>query len=83
MVHQLRHDGERQEEGYERPEMRFRKDSEGDVHAFCVVRVNGEEKEVTLPIIHGKRYEIGQWVTLYLNPETGDVLALPRMDTNG
>lgn len=61
----------------------FRKDSEGDVHAFCVVRVNGEEKEVTLPIIHVKRYEIGQWVTLYLNPETGDVLALPRMDTNG
>lgn len=63
----------------------FRYDSEGsdgNAHAFCVVRVNGQEKEVTLPIIYGKRYEVGQRVTLYLNPETGDVLALPRMDTN-
>ena len=54
-----------------------------ELQKLKVKQSNGEEKEVTLPIIHGKRYEIGQWVTLYLNPETGDVLALPRMDTNG
>ena len=55
----------------------FRKDSEGDVYAFCLVRVNGQEKEVTLPIIHGKNYEVGQWVTLYLNPDNGEIYAYP------
>lgn len=59
----------------------FRKDSENDVYAFCLVRVNGQEKEVCLTSIHGKHYKVGQRVTLYLNPETGEVLHFPRMDT--
>ena len=59
----------------------FRKDSEGDVHAFCLVRVNGQEKEVSLLYSHGKHYKVGQQVTLYLNPETGEILHIPRMDT--
>lgn len=59
----------------------FRKDSEGDVYAFCLVRVNGQEKEVSLLYSHGKHYKVGQQVTLYLNPETGEILHIPRMDT--
>ena len=59
----------------------FRKDSENDVYAFCLVRVNGQEKEVCLTSIYGKHYKVGQRVTLYLNPETGEVLHFPRMDT--
>ena len=59
----------------------FRKDSEGDVHVFCLVRVNGQEKEVSLLYSHGKHYKVGQQVTLYLNPETGEILHIPRMDT--
>ena len=55
----------------------FRKDSEGDVYAFCLVRVNGQEKEVTLPIVYSKNYEVGQWVTLYLNPDNGEIYAYP------
>ena len=58
----------------------FRKDSEGDVYAFCLVRFNGQEKEVQLTYTRGKQYKVGQWVTLYLNPETGEILHLPRMD---
>ena len=55
----------------------LRKDSEGDVYAFCLVRVNGQEKEVTLPIVYSKNYEVGQWVTLYLNPDNGEIYAYP------
>lgn len=55
----------------------FRKDSEGEVHAFCVVRVNGQEKEVTLPITPGKNYKVGQQVTVYVNPESGEVICPP------
>ena len=55
----------------------FRKDSEGDVYAFCLVRVNGQEKEVALPIVYSKNYEVGQWVTLYLNPDNGEIYAYP------
>ena len=52
----------------------FRKDSEGEVHAFCVVSFIGREKEVTLPVTVGRNYEIGQLVTVYVNPDSGEVI---------
>ena len=52
----------------------FRKDSEGDVYAFCLVRFNGREKEVQLTYTRGKQYKVGQWVTpLFKSRDWGDI----------
>lgn len=55
----------------------FRADREGDVYAYCRVVVHGEEREVTLPNIWNRLYTVGQQVTVYLAPETGEVQAAP------
>ena len=55
----------------------FRADREGDVYAYCRVVVHGEEREVTLPNIWNRHYTVGQQVTVYLAPETGEVQAAP------
>ena len=56
----------------------FRADREGDVYAYCRVVVHGEEREVTLPNIWNRHYTVGQRVTVYLDPETGDIWTVPN-----
>ena len=51
----------------------YRQDYEGDRFPYCLVTVNGEEREITLPIRASDPYTVGQQVTLYLDPETGEV----------
>ena len=59
----------------------FRKDSEGDVHAFCRITIDGQEREVTLFDSFRKHYEVGQRVTVYLDPENMQTYTYP--DTYG
>ena len=55
----------------------FRADYEGEVYAYCRVIVHGEEREVTLPNGWNRHYTVGQQVTVYLDPVTGDIHAVP------
>ena len=48
-----------------------------DTKIMTITDENGQEKEVTLPIVYSKNYEVGQWVTLYLNPDNGEIYAYP------
>lgn len=54
----------------------FRADYEGEVYAYCRVIVHGEEREVTLPNGWNRHYTVGQQVTVYPDPVTGDIHAV-------